>query len=210
MPSQALTLAGASASYDGFECYRWERGDERVRFDVYNFGGGCNIDWQASATPHGSSKLDLVLSNPSCEVYRCGSCLYDAAFEVDTEKTPLADDAKAQLIVANCSGERGTLGSWQLQPGDGAEGIRCNYTAGLAWHDRRVGRCGTLHATCRNAGLCNSGTPSTADPCDEGLACTEVGDLQSMCLKKCTTSDDCPLQDVLECRDEVCQLKQNP
>lgn len=195
---QALTLPGESASYDGFECYHWSRSDERVRFEVYNFNGGCAIMWTNTATRRDVSHLDFTLHVPRCIFAGCGSCLYDATFEVDTAQTPLADDAKVRLLQDNCSDRPTTLGSWELQPGEQASGIRCGYAKDLAWNDSRAGRSGMLHATCRDG-----------DACDEGLSCTKLSDHESMCLKRCSTTDDCPLPDILECRDEICQLKED-
>lgn len=200
---QALTLPNASASYDGFECYRWERNEERVRFDVYNFNGGCAIMWTSTAAQSDASHLDFTLHVPRCTFAGCGSCLYDATFEVDTVKSPLVDDAKVRLFQDNCSDHADMLGRWELQAGDTASGIQCSYAKDLIWNDNRSGRSGMLHATCRGS------DEDSASACDEGLACTKLKDRESMCLQKCTTTDDCPLQDILECRDEVCQLKRD-
>lgn len=197
----------SSESYDGFECLRWQRDGEHLLFDAYNFEGGCHVNWRGDAERTGQGKLQLVLSNPSCILAGCGSCLYDASFDIDLATTPLDDSAKVPLIQAPCEGDRSTVGSWQLQAGDD-DGISCKYARGLDWHASRLNDCGKMNMPCRGNGLCGSrpGGPAP-EPCDEGLTCTPVGDAGSMCLKNCASSDECPLSDVLECRDDVCQLK---
>lgn len=206
---QALS-AGSSESYDGFACMRWERDGERVRLDAYNFEGGCHVNWRGSAERRGTDELDLIVSNPSCVVAGCGSCLYDASFAVDTTTTTLDDSAEIRLIEAPCEGERTSIGSWKLQDGAESSGITCKYARGLEEHSSRARTCGQLHGTCRSEhGICGSVRPGreTLPPCDEGLTCTKAGNAGSMCLMSCTTSDECPLPDILECRDAVCQLK---
>ena len=206
---QALTLPSASTTYEGFECLRWERDADHIRFDAYNINGGCHVTWRGGAEQNSSGELAFVLSNPSCAVAACGSCLYDATFDLDTQKTPLDDSADVKLIQANCPGERVTIGSWQLQAGEAASGIACKYAKGLDWHAGRLNTCGTRHAPCRGKGLCGAGSTAgtTPNPCDDGLECTPVSEYESMCLERCTSNEDCTLQDILECRDGVCQLK---
>jgi hypothetical protein len=191
-----------SARYDGLNCYVAQRSEDAVELDVYNFGGGCHIRWDANGRARGD-ELAIVLTNPSCAVAGCGSCLYDASFSLDLGATARET---IELIDQPCEGDAQTLGAWDVPERDGASTLRCSFARGADWHAAKLGLCGQENQPCRNGGLCSSGPADGASACDRGLSCTQVSEHDSRCLKECSSADDCALPSAMRCEDGVCRL----
>jgi hypothetical protein len=202
LTTQALT-ASDSHLYDGLQCLRWEREATQVRFEAFNFTGGCEVHWVGRLASK-SGGVDLVLSDPSCNVAACGSCLYDAAFEIDAERTALDESAKVDLKTAPCDGPATVIASWQLQPGDGASGLHCSYPRALVDHAGRLGLCGKRDMPCRDR--CGD---RQSPACDPGLVCNETSESSFTCLAECNKDDDCRLPEVMTCSEGLCRLR-NP
>lgn len=198
--SKALT---GTERYDGLSCMHWERTEDSLHLEALNFRGGCSITWQGTFEPI-SSGPSVLLTNPSCAVAACGSCLYDATFDIDLRETSIADDASLPLRSdASCSGDADLIDFWSLRS-NASEGITCDYAQGLDWHAGRLGTCGQTNMPCRrDDGLC---ADDGQGPCDAGLTCTEVSTSNFVCLEQCTTDDDCAAPDVMSCNDGLCQL----
>lgn len=198
--SKALT---GTERYDGLSCMYWERTEQSLHLQALNFRGGCSITWQG-AFESISSGPSVLLTNPSCAVAACGSCLYDATFDIDLREISIADNASIPLRSdASCSGDADLINFWSLR-GDATEGITCDYALGLDWHAHGRGTCGQTNMPCRrDDGLCpDDGT----GPCDAGLTCTEVGTSNFVCLEQCTTDDDCTASGAMRCSDGLCRI----
>jgi hypothetical protein len=198
LTAQALTSAEAS-SLQGLQCLRWERQGARVRFEGFNISAGCSVAWQGEAVRSKDGKLDFVMSDPDCANLRCGSCLYDLSFEIDTDSTELQADASVGLTLHQCIGEDRSVGSWQLQPG-ATSAMHCKYAPGFA-----PGNCGASNMPCRNH--CQAATAVMGgEACDPGLSCRSVAANLFVCLPQCERDEDCALAEVTSCIDGACQL----
>ncbi len=199
---ESKALTGADR-YDGLSCMYWERSDDNLHLQALNFRGGCSITWQG-AFERISSGPSVLLTNPSCAVAACGSCLYDATFDIDLREASVADDAEIPLRSdASCSGDADLIDVWTLEP-DASQGITCQHAQGLDWHANRLGTCGQANMPCRqDDGLC---ADNGEGPCDADLTCTDVGGSSFVCLQQCTRDEDCIASDVMTCDEGLCRL----
>ena len=198
----ALRVDGAR--YQGLACFGAQREGERVELDVHNFTGGCHVEWDAAGRVRDRG-VDVVLTNPSCAVAACGSCLYDARFtlELPASSGNAADDEIA-LIDQPCEGEPITRGMWHV-PEDGKSTLVCGFAQGADWHAGKTGTCGQENMPCRKTGgLC--GGADAVEDCDDGLTCTTISEFDARCLKGCTTKDDCAVPEAMRCEDGLCVL----
>ena len=202
LAAQALTTSNAH-DYDGLQCLRWEREGNRVRFEAFNFTDSCEVSFVGRVDAPRPGHVNVVLKNPACEIAGCGSCMYDAAVEIDTVRAKLADDAEVELRTEDCKGIQTRLASWQLAPGDGASALQCSYPRGadLIDHARRQNLCGKREMPCRTS----CGSKDVA--CDPGLVCGAAGEYSSTCLAECQSDGDCHLPEVMTCQQGVCRLR---
>jgi len=209
--STALTLATVArtaaaqavdpSAYDGLYCYAWETlADGGLSIDVINFSGGCGVTWKLGASRVEGSHIDLGVANPSCEIARCGNCLYDFTFEI--EGVDPSQPAEAQLHRYDCHGG----GNFEpapkvILPLDARpEGMLCRPRSyELA--------CGRAHlrpcdeSTGGDLGDCEDG-------CGEGLACVDSEERDGdRCYTACEVDGDCPLE-VESCQDGACRLRE--
>jgi len=199
----ALTLPAAER-YHGLTCYLAERSEDSVALSVYNIAGGCGVDWDAKGRER-AGELDVVLTNPSCTVARCGGCVYDAAFSLELGTST---DESVELIEHPCEGDPRTLGAWDVPQGDGATTLHCTFSRAAGEDASKLGLCGQENQPCRvGNGPCAIDPGAAASACDDGLSCTEVSEHDSRCLKQCSSDDDCAVPGALRCRDDgLCRL----
>jgi hypothetical protein len=186
----------AASDYDGLECVEWETTAAGLTVRLLNFQGGCGVTWGGRASRRADGSIDLVLDNTTCFVARCGSCLYDAQFDLSgvSSASPLA----LHVGFASCADGGGTTPAYdKLLPLDSAaSGIACRY-AGLS-SVLSPSKCAQKNLQC-GGGLCPM-------PCAGNLMCTPVGEGDSRCLLPCTGDGDCLPAGTATCQDGVCKV----
>jgi hypothetical protein len=204
-PGRSTDAFVTTSDDDGLSCVEWERredGELALRF--LNVTGPCSVEWRGTATARADGGLDVLAKNPSCEIARCGSCLYD--FELAVKDT-VPSGLSVTLALANCKGELSEQTLSVVLPADAADsGIRCRYADGSAYGQQlaQEGRCGSRFSPCGAGSIsCPENTSCTA-----GLACTELGDgVGSMlCLASCTADEGCSPTGVTRCENGVCSV----
>jgi hypothetical protein len=205
LPGRSTDAFVTASDYDGLTCVEWERGEGgELALRFLNVAGPCSVAWQGAATARADGGLDVVVKNPSCEVARCGSCLYD--FELAVRDAEPAG-GNVTLALADCEGELSEQTLSAVLPADAADsGILCRLTDASAFAQQlaQEGRCGSVFSPC--------GAGSTFCPenttCTDGLTCTDLGDgLGSLrCLASCAVDEDCTPPGVTQCEDGVCAV----
>jgi hypothetical protein len=188
----------------GLECLLWETEPSgAVTIHMHNFSGGCGVHWQGAVEKLGPTAYRLRLTNPSCNIAGCGSCVYDSDFSIDvSDAWDGVDAASVPLELTreqfSCDEPNEPLGStrWSLPLGTEPSGVRCEWgdlwaTAKVAWAEEAGGQeflsCGEL-----------------GEPCVAELSCVDTGVSDQRCLASCTTTDDCASSEIAECRDGYC------
>jgi hypothetical protein len=194
---QALVLASDA---EGLQCVEWAAGSAgSLVLNLLNFPEPCGNAYLGAASPGEDGGLLLSVHKDTCQVFRCGTCVYD--FEFTLQGIDTAHDLPLQIGSAVCESEPVSYGDELTLPlADHAEGTVCRYLElnALAQYGRERGTCGQRNLPC---GDCN-GTDTTS--CDSGLTCTEVAAGDSRCLQDCTSDDDCA-GGLTTCHDGVCQ-----
>jgi hypothetical protein len=203
VPGRSADALVTASDYDGLTCLEWERQtDQELVIRFLNVTGPCAVAWQGNATTTVDGGLALTAKNPSCEITRCGSCLYDLEFVVKDSVPPGLD---VTLALADCKGEPSGRTLSAVLPADATDsGILCRYADGSAFGQKlaREGLCGARFSPCGAA----SGTCPENTSCSDELTCTELGDeLGSvLCLAPCTLDEDCAPAGVTRCEEGVC------
>jgi len=204
VPGQSSEAFVTASDYDGLSCIEWERregGELGLKFS--NVEGPCSVPWEGSVKKTGNG-LDVVASNPTCEIAPCGWCLYDFELTVArTEPTGLG----VTLGLVSCAGEAPQQSEAVTLPADASDsGILCRYAHGVAFDEQLAveGRCGARFGPCASA----SSYCGPNGSCADGLVCTDVGGtIGSMrCLDPCETDADCTPVGVTRCADGVCTV----
>jgi len=201
-PGESRQALVAVSDYDGLQCIEWERGTKEgdVTLRLINFPGGCGVTWSGTAARRSDGSLELALVNTGCTVHRCGSCLYDARYELTgiTATPALA----VHIGYVDCP----TMGAahWDydtsLPLGDAPSGIVCRYARLNSVLSSKV--CSGKNLLCGGAsGICGS------MPCATGLTCTPIdGANDQRCLQPCTTDADCSPAGTMTCTEGTCRL----
>jgi hypothetical protein len=193
---QALVL---ESDAEGLQCVEWTQeasGSLGVR--LLNFPEPCGEDYLGTAKTAADGTLELAVHKSSCEVFRCGTCVFDFAYTlsgVDSSQ-PLS----IHLGSATCATEPTTFTDEVTLPVDEQEtGVVCRTLnrSAVEQYGRGRGRCGARNMPC---GTCD-GADNTS--CDTGLTCVEVASNDTRCLEICTTSDDCT-GGLTTCQDGHC------
>jgi hypothetical protein len=199
------TSAIENSSYDGLNCFVWERiDDETLRIEVTNHADGCseNEYWEPQAELNDDGTLDLRLENPSCTKAACGWCIYDLSFTV---KVPSSiEDLDVRVFGDSCSGEATVDSAARLTLGSGARGEVCGYANpnALRWMCA-TGKAGRF-APCSAEGDCYS--EGTA--CGAGLSCVELD--EPRCTPPCEADADCADFASTSCTEGHCVLHEAP
>ena len=210
--TRALVTGVDGSAYEGLQCVSWDL-TSYGKFDLLNFASVCGADWVGSAAAADDGTVTLTLSNPSCQVAGCGSCIYDWSFTVDRPKAAGDIPLNVDVVVCDKPGEDSNNKSFALTiPATPAKGVTCRYAdfGALQWQAFTLGTMGQLNMPCVDPAD-YPGDGGVPPPCDDGLACTPTAPGQyrdgAICLKTCTTDADCPLPDLVSCQAGVCWLK---
>ena len=193
---QALAVASDA---DGLQCVEWStQGDGALLLRLLNFPEPCGKSY-AGAAALGDGKLSVSVYKDTCEVYRCGSCLFD--FEFQLQGVDIERDWPLRIGSAVCETQPTDYGEELTLPLKKQENGRfCRYVPRSA-----VEQYGRSHASCgeRNMPCGNCDGTDTAS-CAAGLACTEVAEGDARCLEACESDDDCT-GGLTSCVDGLCQ-----
>jgi hypothetical protein len=185
-------------SPDGLQCLTWTAETDALRIQLLNFPEPCGDRYLGAASLAGGA-LQLSVYKDSCQVLRCGTCVFDFDFELGgvDESRPLA----LQLGSAVCETEPTAFGDELTLPLDEQpSGARCRYLerSAVEQYGRERGTCGTANMPC---GDCMSADQAS---CAAGTTCTEVADGDARCLAPCESDDDC-VPGVTACTGGFCR-----
>lgn len=200
----ALAQAAPENRFDGLFCLRAERGEDDLALDAYNFAGGCHIEWKAEARQRDGG-LYIALTNPSCAVAACGSCLYDASFSASLDALA-AGEERIGLVDEPCEGDATELGAFRVPEAAGEVELHCEYARYLEWHAQRTGSFGQENMPCHGTALDSEAGEPSEPSCEPGLTCVPLSESDQRCLKQCDTKDDCAVPSVMQCNAGLCVL----
>jgi hypothetical protein len=195
----------AGPEYDGLFCVAWDASDAGdLRIDLYNYPGGCHVDWigHARASDEG---LNLELEVAGCRIAGCGGCIYDLSFEL--RRIDVAAPLPLAVAERSCSeSPDAEIAELTLPLDERRSGVLCRPDP-----DALLGLqvpCGRAHL-----GVCDSefmSATSCSEPgapaCADGLACATVGE-HDVCLTACSADAHCPLA-IERCDEGVCRLRE--
>jgi len=195
--SQALTLS--SAALEGLQCIEWSRDAAGLlTLKLWNFVEPCGETYLGDAKLGDDGALELSVYKDSCEVFRCGNCLFDFEFRVKG----LAADTALTLRTGSATCESKPV-SWEdsvrLPLDEQASGSICRYVRqnALEQYATTRGSCGQRNMPC---GSCS---PTSEPTCADGSTCSAVADGDERCLANCSSDQDCG--GTTSCVDGVCQ-----
>ena len=191
------------ALYAGLTCVLWESTGDQLRVRLTNHKDGCHVDsvWKPRVNTSAEG-VDLVLDNPRCVFAGCGNCIYDLSFDVRVPELQERERLELRVLGNDCHDERPVHHALSLPPDTRAQGARCSYTF-ENFSLLGMSPSGTLHMPCGD--LPQLGSVA----CSSGV-CTEVSPGHRLCLARCSADADCQPEDVMECREGLCQLKGEP
>ncbi|HVY28097.1 MAG TPA: hypothetical protein VHB79_16180 [Polyangiaceae bacterium] len=193
---QALVL---SSDAEGLQCIEWHADAQGgLELELLNFPEPCGNAYLGAATQEGGSVL-LSVHKDSCEVFRCGTCVFDFQFKLQGIDT--AHDLPLRIGSAICESEPIDYSDdFRLPLAKRSSGTVCRYLgrSAVEQYGRERTTCGSKNLPC---GDCN-GTDATS--CGTGLSCMEVASSDTRCLATCGSDDDCA-DGLTSCRDGVCQ-----
>lgn len=187
-------------------CVEWASKDDSLLFQVANFAGGCEIDWQSEVVwaqsdgqPPG---LYVNLQNNNCSVAACGNCSYDLRTPEPIEFEPLGD-LEVQLIRRDCEGQAGQVTVFSLPLSKKAVGLSCEFAD--TWAASAAADSGTalnteLYAPCNDA-LESPSDIGIVTQCADGLSCVD-----GRCVSSCQQDTDCLLKEAEICVSGTCRL----
>lgn len=202
---RGLKVIDDETGLEGLRCVAWQRvSPAEVKLDLFNFDAGCASDWTGagSVAPDGT----LALNVDTCQLSKCGTCLYDWSFDVHAQ-VAAAQPVALKLTLSTC-GEQQADATTTAVIGPEPSGIRCalaSYGA-VNWLASAMKTCGSAGMPCVGSLLCGSGAFSSTGTCTQGLVCDNGGTPdQPVCLHPCTTVADCPRADVYACQAGLCR-----
>jgi len=192
----ALSL---SSETDGLQCVEWSRdADGTLSLKLLNFVEPCGEAYLGAAELAADGALELSVYKDSCEVFRCGSCLFDFEFRV----TGVTGDVPLTLRTGTATCKTQPV-SWEeslrLPLDERASGTICRYVRqnALEQYATTRGTCGQRNMPC---GDCSN---TAASDCAEGLTCSLIAERDSRCLAGCSSDQDCG--SATACVDGVCR-----
>lgn len=209
----SLTPANALVTrdpYAGLDCLVYEVKDETLHVDLRNINDGCHVEHEGNVRMTGKASLQLALTNAKCQAAACGSCVYDAEFEVDLAPFAGKDAIELSLVLDDAESCRSrssqTREYWKLDVPVQAssQGAVCKYAS---YFDPPKG-CGTINMPCASAdGACGLFGRGAGTMCENGMRCQEPGENSiPVCMQQCATDAECPEPDVLHCVEGLCRL----
>jgi hypothetical protein len=194
--SGELATGRQTANLDGFECVAWRFSEASTAIDMINRAESCGFGgkdtlWRPKLVQNASDELTFSVSWESWPT-ACGACVHD--FSIAAEAVSLDDSTlNLKLETRSCPDCPWATESIAIPRAQVKEGIRCRY---VNWN--RATRSSDFRG--------KLGGPTRDDACDDGLVATEVEGDATLCLKACTSDDDCQ-KSLTECKDGSCQLK---
>lgn len=196
-PAQQALVVASDA--EGLQCIEWQAGASgSLEVQLLNFPEPCGNAYLGAATQADGSLL-LSVHKDSCQVFRCGTCVFDFQFTLQGVDT--THDLPLKLGSAACESEPVDYAdSFTLPLAKHPSGSVCRYLyrSAVEQYGRERGTCGSQNLPC---GDCNSADTTS---CGAGLMCTEVASSDSRCLATCSSDDDCA-GGLTSCQDGVCQ-----
>lgn len=194
---QAIVL---ESDAEGLQCVEWEKQpDGSLGVRLLNFPEPCGDDYQGTARLAQDGSLELAVHKASCDVLRCGSCVFDFAYTLSG--IDFAEPLSIHLGSAVCASQPTTFADEVTLPVDERDrGVVCRYLerSPLEQYGRGRGSCGERNLPC---GTCD-GTDNLT--CQSGLTCSELDDNDSRCLQDCTSDADCA-GGLTTCQDGLCR-----
>ena len=204
---RSLNVLGSEAGLEGLRCVAWERAsDDRLLLDLYNFEGACGAVWTGEGKLAADGSLAVHIDNPSCQIARCGICLYDWSLDLHVS-LPVNQSVGLDVAVDSCAGEQ-TTAHVSAAIGPEATGIRCSLASygALSWQASAKGTCGQAGMPCEGLLLCGSGSLTSTGTCAAGLVCDSAAAVdEPVCLVPCATVAECPRADVYTCQAGACR-----
>lgn len=199
--SGELATGRETADLAGLECVAWRFSEASTAIDLINRAEGCGWDgndpgkdkslWTPKLVQNDSDALTYSVSWEFEGPSACGACLHD--FSITAKPVSRGDSTlNLTLETRSCTQCPWATESIDIPHAQVKEGIRCRY---VNWDRARSSDFrGKL------------GGPTRDDACDEGLVAAEVEGDATLCLKACTSDDDCQ-NSLTACKDGACQLK---
>lgn len=204
---RTLRVISNESGLAGLRCVAWQRvSANELRLDLYNFNSACGATWTGNGTVAADGTLNLHIDNPSCNIARCGSCMYDWSFDLNV--TIAAGGPVPVAISVNACAATQAPTTWSAVIGAEQSGIRCTLAdyGSLTWQASATNTCGTAGMPCVGSLLCGSGQATSTGTCGAGLVCdSSAAENQPVCLVPCTVQDDCPRPDVWSCQSGLCR-----
>jgi hypothetical protein len=193
---QALVVASDA---EGLQCVEWTKnGDKTLTIRLLNFPEPCGDNYLGTAKAATDGTLELAVHKASCDVFRCGTCVFD--FEYALTGVDTGRELSIHLGSAICATEPTMFTDEITLPVDQQDsGVACRYLgrSAVEQYGRGRGTCGERNLPC---GTCDGTDTQT---CSSGLTCTEVDDNDSRCLASCETDADCA-GGLTTCQDGLC------
>jgi hypothetical protein len=187
---------------EGLQCVEWSHdASGSLTLRLLNFPEPCADAYLGTSNLTKDGTLELSVYKDSCEVFRCGTCVFDFDFELSGINT--GQPLTLRTGSAICQSEPTTWDDPIALAVDQREGgVMCRYLerSAVEQYARGRGTCGERNMPC---GDC-AGTDAAT--CAAGLTCSVVGTSDSRCLAACTTDDDCA-GGLMTCQDGLCQSK---
>lgn len=197
-PGQQALVSASDA--EGLQCVEWaENADDTLTVRLLNFPEACGDDYLGTAKTAADGTLELAVHKSTCDVLRCGTCVFD--FEYELVGVDVKHELSIHLGSAICASEPMTFSDEVTLPLDRRpNGAVCRYLSRSAveQYGRSRGTCGQRNLPC---GTCDG---TDTERCGTGLTCTAVDDNDSRCLERCGSDDDCA-DGLTTCQDGLCQ-----
>jgi hypothetical protein len=192
---QALVRASDA---EGLQCVQWSHDDAGVlQLELLNFPEPCGKKYLGAASLGKDGALELSVFKDTCDVLKCGSCVFD--FEFQVKGVPADSALTLRTGSATCESKPITWDPELNLPFDEQpSGIQCRYLRRntLEQYASSRGTCGQRNMPC-------GGCESLEQVCAAGLTCSPVADNDMRCLPSCEADDDCG--GATSCRDGLCQ-----
>jgi hypothetical protein len=194
---EALVLASDA---EGLQCIEWEtNASGSLSVGLLNFPEPCADDYQGTASFTKDGTIELAVHKTSCQVARCGTCVFDFHFELSGVGRSKALPLRTGSAV--CATEPTTFDDVVNLPlPQQPSGVTCQYLRrnAVEQYGSARSRCGERNMPC---GDCRS---ADAQTCADGLSCNVVADGDSRCLASCSKNDDCA-GGLTSCSDGFCR-----
>jgi hypothetical protein len=204
---RSLKVIDSERGLEGLRCVAWERVSVgELKLDLYNFDAACGATWTGDGAVAADGALELHIDNPSCEIAKCGICLYDWSFDLHVD-VPAEQAVPLTIAVDACQGQQSTALSTAVM-GPEVKGIRCALGAYGAMTEQAyaAGTCGKAGMPCVGSLFCGTGSFTSTGTCAEGLVCdSSAAPNEPVCFVPCTTVADCPRADVYACQAGLCR-----